>query len=94
MTPMAMRCLICVAVCVLAAAAIAPSPSAAQSAEDISALNQQVVELYQVGSYAEAIPVAQRASEQRQSQLFYDGTGLGALFLCRDPGFGGFICAG
>ena len=56
MTPMAMRCLICVAVCVLAAAAIAPSPSAAQSAEDISALNQQVVELYQVGEVRGSYP--------------------------------------
>ena len=58
---MAMRCLIRVAVCIMAVPAIAPSPSAAQSIDNPSALNRQVVELYQAGKYAEAIPIAERA---------------------------------
>ena len=58
---MARRCSICVVVCALAVLAIGPSQGAAQTTEDLSALNQQVVELYQAGKYAEAISVAQQA---------------------------------
>ena len=58
---MAMRCLIFVATCALAVATIAPSQGAAQSTEDLSALNQQVGTLYEQGKYGEAIPVAEKA---------------------------------
>ncbi|HAX74953.1 MAG TPA: kinesin, partial [Cyanobacteria bacterium UBA11372] len=48
-----------------------PTPSAEQSAEveEAERLNQQVVELYQQGKYAEAIPLAQRALAIREKAL-------------------------
>jgi CHAT domain-containing protein/tetratricopeptide (TPR) repeat protein len=58
---MAMRHLIFVGACVLAAAATTPSHSEGQSTDDLSALNQQVAVLYQSGKYAEAITIAQGA---------------------------------
>ena len=58
---MAMRCLIFGAVYVLAVAAIALPLSARQATEDLSALNAQVVELYQAGKDAETISASQRA---------------------------------
>ena len=54
---MAMRCLIHVLVCLLA---VGIATAHAESTEDLSALNRQVVELYRVGKYAEAILIAQR----------------------------------
>ena len=45
----------------LALAVLVAAPSQIQSAEDLDALNQQFVQLYREGKYAEAIPVAQRS---------------------------------
>src|SRR6476660_9119711 len=77
MSPMAMRCLIFSAVCVVAAAVIAGSRTSAQSTDDLSALNQQVVELYQAGKYAEAISIAERALTVAEDRFGTDSIQVG-----------------
>ena len=53
---------------VLVGAVSAASPARAQSDEELKALNDQVVALYNAGKYTEAIPLAERLAEVIKSR--------------------------
>jgi hypothetical protein len=54
-----------------------PFQTAAETAEDLTALNQQVVELYQAEKYAESIPLARRALAVAEDRFGADSVEVG-----------------
>ena len=50
------------------------TPVRAQTVDELKALNQRVVELYQAGKYAEAIPLAERYAEGMKTRYGQDAT--------------------
>src|SRR5215831_10456167 len=53
---------------VLVSGAIISDPAHAQSNDELKALNQRVIELYKSGTYAEAIPLAERSLQLTRTQ--------------------------
>ena len=58
-----------VVVCVSVLVGVTSLPAVAQGADELAALNAQVVKLYQAGKYAEATEIAKRSLALAEKQL-------------------------